>query len=125
MTENVLQTLTVQCKEYMMHQKTAEVLVVWDTEDRSGVMMEVELRGNGQIEYPAEEVHDELQKKKGESKFRFKSYEGLGLGVATPGPGCKTAEVFVQKTSEMLVSKSESLVVDNMTYMVLHSLTAQ
>ena len=64
MTENVLQTLTVQCKEYMMHQKTAKVLVVWDREDRSGVMMEVELRGNGQIEYPAEEVHDELQKKR-------------------------------------------------------------
>ena len=64
LTENVLQTLTVQWKEYMMHQKTAELLVVWDTEDRSGVMMEVELRGNGQIEYPAEEVHDELQKKR-------------------------------------------------------------
>ena len=64
-------------------------------------------------------------RKKGTEKVRFKSYEGLGLGVATLGPGCKTAEVFAQKTSEMLVSKSESLVVDYMTYMVLHSLTAQ
>ena len=64
MTENMLQTLTAQWKEYMMHQKTAEVLVVWDTEDRSGVVMKVELRGNGQIKYLAEEVHDELQKKR-------------------------------------------------------------
>ena len=64
MTENALQTLTVQWKEYMMHQKTAEVLVVWDTEDRSGVMMKVELRDNEQIKYSAEKVHDGLQKKR-------------------------------------------------------------